>query len=408
MIKRPPETRNNSFKIIILLVVSIIFLFIFIFTSSNKNIVHGEEEKDIQNISITQMNSTEETNTYARAMAVVERDSGRLLYQKNSNEKLAMASTTKIMTALVAIKNCKDFDEKFKVDDRAVGIEGTSLYLRKNEEKSVRELLYGLLLSSGNDAAMALACKIAGSEEEFCKMMNEEAKRIGAINTNFVNPHGLDIEGHYTTAYDLALITAEAMKNELFKEIVATKRTKVSGNEEVEEKFLRNKNRLLWSVEGCNGVKTGFTDNAGRCFVCSIEKDGMTLICTVLNCGPMFEEAEKLLYTAFDNYKLYNLLSAYSPNKEIQVTKGVDDSVETLTRRHFSFPLTLEEYAKIEYDVELPESVEAPVEKEQIVGELKIKLDNHLLFSEKVYTMNYVESTKFFDKVEKIIDYWNI
>lgn len=411
MIKRPPETRNSSLKIIILLVVSIIFLFIFIFTSSNKKIanVNGEEEKNItENVSITQMNDTEETNTYAKAMAVIERDSGRLLYQKKSNEKLPMASTTKIMTALVAIKNCKDLDEKFKVDNRAVGIEGTSLYLRKDEEKSVRELLYGLILSSGNDAAMALACRIAGSEEEFCKLMNEEAKRIGAINTNFTNSHGLDKEGHYTTAYDLALITAEAMKNDLFKEIVATKRTKVSGNQEVEEKFLRNKNRLLWSVEGCNGVKTGFTDNAGRCFVCSIEKNGMTLICVVLNCGPMFEEAEKLLFTAFDNYKLYTLLSAYSPNKEIQVTKGVDKSVETLTRRHFSYPLTLEEYAKIEYDVELPESIEAPVEKEQIVGELKIKLDNHLLFSEKIYTMNYVESTKFFDKVEKIIDYWNI
>ncbi len=267
------------------------------------------------------MNSKQETASYAKSMALIERDSGRLLYQKNSDHKLAMASTTKIMTALVAIKNCTNFDEKFKVDPRAVGIEGTSLYLHKDEEKSVRELLYGLILPSGNDAAMALACRIAGGQEEFCKMMNEEAKRLGAVNTNFVNPHGLDEEGHYTTAYDLALITAEGMKNEIFRDIVATKKITVSGNEEVSAKFLKNKNKLLWSLEGCNGVKTGFTDNAGRCFVGSVEKDGMTLICVVLNCGPMFEEVEKFINIGFENYKIYDLLPAYSLNGEILLIK---------------------------------------------------------------------------------------
>lgn len=357
---------------------------------------------------LNQVNATESTMTYAKAMAVVERDSGRLLYQKNSDEKLAMASTTKIMTALVALNNCTNLDEIFKVDDRAVGIEGTSLYLRKNEEKSVRELLYGLMLPSGNDAAVALAYRISGSEDEFCRLMNEEAQKVGAVNTNFANPHGLDEDGHYTTAYDLALITAEAMKNDTFREIVSTKNVRVSGNEEVAAKPLKNKNKLLWSVESCNGVKTGFTDNAGRCFVCSIERNGMTLICVVLNCGPMFEEAEKLLSVAFENYKNYELLSAYSPNQKISVVKGVESSVDTMTRRKFSYPLTIDEYAKIEYVVELPDNLEAPVEKEQIVGEIQIKLNNHLLFSEKIYTINDVESTKFFDKLEKVIDYWNI
>jgi D-alanyl-D-alanine carboxypeptidase (penicillin-binding protein 5/6) len=354
------------------------------------------------------MEPVEESVTYAKSMALIEVESGRLLYKKNCDEKLAMASTTKIMTALVAIKNCRNLDEKFKVDNRAVGVEGTSLYLRKNEEKTVRELLYGLMLPSGNDAAIALACKIAGSEEEFCRLMNEEAKRIGAFNTNFINPHGLDVDGHYTTAYDLALITAEAMKNKIFREICSTKNIRISGNEEVEAKFLKSKNKLLWSLNGCNGVKTGFTDSAGRCYVCSVEREGMTLICVVLNCGPMFEEAEKFLNLAHENYRLYELLNPYSPNKEIAVEKGVVQSVETMTMRHFYYPLTIEEFGRIEYEVDVPQLLEAPIKKEQVVGELKIKLDNNLLFSEKIYTMNDVESTKFFDKIEKIINYWNI
>lgn len=354
------------------------------------------------------LNATEEATTYAKSMAVIEADSGRLLYQKNSNQKLAMASTTKIMTALVVIKNCKNLDERFKVDDRAVGIEGTSLYLHKSEEKNVRELLYGLMLPSGNDAAIALACKIAGSEKEFCEMMNEEAKKIGANNTHFANAHGLDVDEHYTTAYDLALITAEGMKNEVFREIVSTKNVRVSGNEEVAGKALKNKNKLLWSLEGCNGVKTGFTNSAGRCFVSSVERGGMTIICCVLNCGPMFEEAERLTNLAFENYKKYDLLKSYEPNKILNVKDGLKNSVQTYTMKHFSFPLTIEEYGKIEYDLKLPEVVQAPVEKEQEIGKIEIKLNNHLLFTEKIYTMDGVESTRFFDKVEKVIDYWNI
>lgn len=394
------KTRHLSF---ILMVITLLMCFVFSFVQPYISKLSAENVAPF-----IQLNATSETNSYAKAMAVIERDSGRLLYQKNSDEKLAMASTTKIMTALVAIKNCEDLDEIFTVDNRAVGIEGTSLYLRKGEKKSVRELLYGLILPSGNDAAMALACKIAGGKDEFCILMNEEAKRIGAVNTNFSNPHGLDEKGHYTTAYDLAVIAAEAMKNDVFREIVSTKNIKISGNDKVEVKFLKNKNRLLCSVDGCNGVKTGFTDNAGRCYVCSIERDGMTLICAVLNCGPMFEEAERFLEKGFEEYKIYNLLQAYSPNREIKVEKGVKKHVETLTQKGFSYPLTIEEYSRVEYKIDLPDAVEAPIKKEQVVGEISISLDNCLLFSEKIYTMNDVESTKFLDKIEKIINYWNI
>lgn len=173
-----------------------------------------------------------------------------------------MASTTKIMTALVALENAKNLDETFKVDDRSIGVEGTSLYLQKGEEKTLRELLYGLMLPSGNDAAVAIALRISKTEEEFVELMNKKAKSLGLENTHFSNPHGLDAEGHYTSAFDLAKITACAMENPTFCEIVKTKNVTVSGNEMVQAKLLKNKNRLLWQMEECEGVKTGFTDNA--------------------------------------------------------------------------------------------------------------------------------------------------
>mgnify|MGYP004659154597 CR=1 FL=1 len=349
-----------------------------------------------------------ETSTYAKAMAVIEADSGRLLYQKNCNEQLAMASTTKIMTALVAVNSGLDFDEVFKVDPKSVGIEGTSLYLRKNEEKTLKELLYGLMLPSGNDAAVAIACRVAGSEEEFVKLMNKQAKDLGLKNTSFANPHGLDAENHYTSAYDLAIITAEAMKNDLFREIVSTKNVRVSGNDEVQAKLLKNKNKLLWNLDGCEGVKTGFTDNAKRCFVSSTKRDNMRVICVVLNCGPMFEEAARLTNMAFENYKNYNLLGSYTPSNDVKVEKGVKDSVETFSIRHFSFPLTYEEYNKVEYKLDLPSSIEAPVEKEQKLGKIEISLYGKVLFTEDVYATEEVKSTKFFDKIEQIVDYWNL
>ena len=349
-----------------------------------------------------------ETSCYAKSMVVIEADSGRILYQKNCNERLAMASTTKIMTALVAVKSGLDFDEVFKVDPSCIGVEGTSLYLRKNEEKSLRELLYGLMLPSGNDAAVAIACRVAGSEEEFVKLMNKEAQNLGLENTSFANPHGLDEKNHYTSAYDLAIITAEAMKNDLFREIVSTKNICISGNEEVEAKQLKNKNKLLWKMEGCEGVKTGFTDNARRCFVSSTKRDNMRVICVVLNCGPMFEEAERLTNLAFENYKNYNLLGSYSPSNNVCVKKGVKDSVETYSIRHFSYPLTLKEYENVECKIELPTIIEAPVEKEQKLGKIKFYLGEKLLFEESIYATEEIKSTKFFEKIEQIVDYWNM
>ena len=229
----------------------------------------------------------------ARGMCTMDGE-GRVLFKKDEHKKLAMASTTKIATAITVLDNCTDLDTPFEVDKRAIGIEGTSIYLKKGEKMTVRELLYGLMLRSGNDCATALAYHIGnGDYQKFIDLMNEMARNVGAENTSFANPHGLDEDDHFTTAYDLALISAYAMKNPTFAEIVSTKETKISGVDY--PRVIRNKNRLLHGMDCCVGVKTGFTKKAGRCYVGAIKQNDSIVICAVLNCGPMFEEAAELM-----------------------------------------------------------------------------------------------------------------
>ena len=344
----------------------------------------------------------------AKAMVVIEASTGRVLEEKNKDDRLAMASTTKIMTALVTCKNTENFDEVVTIHDNAVGIEGTSMYLRKGEKLTVKELLFGLMLPSGNDAAMALAYHIGGGEEKFVEMMNAQASELGLKNTHFANPHGLDADGHYTSALDLALITAEGMKNDMFREIIATKNVRVAGSKENEPRLLSNKNRLLKTLDGCTGVKTGFTDNAGRCFVCSCNRDGMTLISVVLNCGPMFEESARLMNLCFEKFKMYGLLEPYAQGDSILVTNGDQEFVQTVTKHGFSYPLTDEEFQSVKIVRNQPEILDAPVVKEQKIGEIEIYLDKDLLFKENIYTMENVKSIKYLDKIWEIVDQWNI
>ena len=352
------------------------------------------------------LDATTTTTSYASGMVVIEAESGRILYQKNCNERLAMASTTKIMTALLALESGLDLDEEFTVDERSVGIEGTSLYLRKGEKKTLKELLYGLMLPSGNDAAVAIACRVSGSEEEFVELMNQKASELGLKNTSFANAHGLDSEGHYTSAYDLAMITAEAMKNPTFCEIVKTKNVTVSGNEEVSGKALKNKNKLLWSMEGCDGVKTGFTDNAKRCFVCSAKRDGMRLICVVLNCGPMFEESAQLIEKAFNEYHLIDLTSIYAFPSKLPVKEGWAEYVSIGTTGKYLYPLKASELKKVKHTCDLPDSLEAPVSKGDEIGEVKIFIDNDLHFTEKIYTMENVRRNSIWEKFFDLIEQW--
>ena len=341
--------------------------------------------------------------TTAKGMAVLEMESGRVLFSKNMDTKLKMASTTKIVTALTVINNCENLDEPFKINNKAVGIEGTSIYLKYNEVLTARELLYGLMLRSGNDASVALALHCANTIEEFAEMMNETAKQCGALNSHFVNPHGLDADEHYTTAYDLALITTKALQNPTFKEIVSTKNIKISGGEQG-TRYLVNKNRLLNSLDGCIGVKTGFTSKAGRCLVSAVERDGMTIVAVVLNCGPMFEESTDLLNLAFTNYKNVELLKSYNYICNIPVIDGEKNKVRVYNPKGFSYPLTMEEQSKVSIDYDLPNQLKAPIKAESKVGTAKVYFDDKLLFETDILAMENIESDAIINKIKDIID----
>ena len=238
----------------------------------------------------------------AKSAILIDADSGRVLYEHNSYEKLPMASTTKIMTGLLSCESGK-LNDSVKVSAFASGTEGSSLWLKLGEKQTLENLTYGLMLKSGNDAAVAIAEYLGGSIDAFALLMNKKAREIGAVNTNFENPHGLDSDGHYTTAYDLALITREAMKNKNFSEIVSTKTYSIPMQGEKWDRALKNHNKLLWNYDGCNGVKTGFTKKCGRCLVSSAKRNGRELICVTLNAPDDWKDHTYLLNYGFDNFE---------------------------------------------------------------------------------------------------------
>ena len=367
----------------------IIILFALISQATSKNIHH-----------------TIFANDSSKAMIVIEAQSNRILMAKNETVQRANASTTKIATFLTVLKHCKNFDQKVKIDDRAIGIEGTSIYLKKGEQLTVEELLYGMMLVSGNDAATALALHISSSVEEFATLMTNEAKKCGAKNTTFKNPHGLDQNGHLTTAYDLAQIVRECYKYPLFEKIVTTKNTKITDSTGNGYRYLKNKNKLLWTFDGANGVKTGFTNNAGRCLVSSAKRDNMHLICVVLSCGPMFEESAIHLEECFNKYKMCTILNQNSYLTKIPVKNTDNELIDVYTKQGFSFPLTTEEKSNIKTIVNFYNNIIAPLNKDQIVGELEIYLNKHLIFSEKIYTMEEIKSNRIEDNIKNIISKW--
>ena len=341
----------------------------------------------------------------AKSAIVMESQSKRVLFGKNFNQKLPMASTTKIMTAITAIENCQDLDQKFEISKKAVGVPGTSLYMKEGDIYSTRELLYALMLISGNDASVAIAEHVAGSTSEFVTKMNDLVRKIGVKNTHFANTHGLDADGHYTTAYDLAVITAYALKNPVFKQIVSTKNIKiVNGNDE--NRYLKNKNKLLFTLENCIGVKTGFTDDAGRCLVSAVEKDGMTLICVVLNCGPMFQESADALKDCENRYKLYDVTEFYDYETTIDVINGAKTTAKIGTKEHFVYPLTDDEVKKLKFVYNYQHSVEAPRKKGEQIGEIQTFLGNDLLFSEKIYTIDSIKPRSLLQRMKDFFSNW--
>lgn len=340
-----------------------------------------------------------------KAMAVYEGNSGTLLYKKNAYEHLAIASTTKIITCIVAIENYADLDKEVNVSDKAVGIEGTSIYLKKGEVIKFKDLLYGLMLASGNDCAVAIAEEVAG-EEKFVAMMNDYARRCGAYNTHFVNPHGLDADGHYSCAVDMAIMTSKALDNPIFKEIVSTKYHSIEPTNVYQKRFLKHKNRILFNDENCVGVKTGFTDNAGRCLVSASEKDGMRVVSVVLNCQPMFEECVRLDKLAYNEYCYKQFVVPYTYVGTIYVEKGEKDEVGLSTTREFATLIKRcdEELFRVEYNI--PETITAPVELNQEVGSVKVYKGDEEIYSAPLYTIDNIKNIDFRYMMDNIINKW--
>ena len=304
----------------------------------------------------------------------MDRETGRVLWARNIHQRRYIASTTKIMTALVAIEK-GDLDDVVQVSEKAAAVEGSSVYLEAREKKTLEELLYGLILRSGNDAALAIAEHVGGSAENFYRMMTKKARDIGAENTFFKNPHGLHHEHHYSTAYDLALIAAHALENETFQNIVSTPRAIISWPGQEWDRVLHNQNKLLQFYNGADGVKTGWTSPAGRCFVGSATRNGQQLVVVVLNAPQMWEDAEKLLDYGFAVYRHRDLLTDGQELTMVEVEKGLQEQCKVEAGADFSYPLSEDEVGQVKYKFFLHETYPAPIFSGEKLGRVEMKLN---------------------------------
>lgn len=328
--------------------------------------------------------------------------SERILYEKNIHKRCAIASTTKIMTAIVAIEN-GNLEDIVTVSKRAASIWGSTIELRCSEKIKLHDLLYGLLLKSGNDAAIAIAEHVGGSVENFVNLMNEKAADLGLKDTNFVTPHGLDKDAHFSTAYDLAQITKYALQNKVFSKIVATT------NININTRSFYNTNDLLITYPGANGVKTGYTGKAGRCLVTSVVRGDWKIISVVLNC-PTRERRTRdsriILDYTFNNYKPYKLVDNNNAFGVLPVCKGKKKDVKIFSCESIVIPLLNEEISRIDKKIFLPKELNAPVSSNVEVGKIEFLIDNKIIASSGLKVIEEINKKQFIDYLEQIIYEW--
>ena len=309
----------------------------------------------------------------------------RVLYEKSPDDRALIASTTKIMTALVVCEQTNVLD-RVRIPKEAVGIEGSSMSLREGEILTVQELLYGLMLHSGNDAAVALAIYCAGTVEGFAQLMNDKAHRLGLNQTHFENPHGLDSPEHYSTARDLAVLAAYAMDNPIFAKTVSAKSVSAGG------RILRNHNKLLWRVNGADGVKTGFTKAAGRILVSSATRQGRRLVAVTINAPDDWNDHSALLESGFERYTVKKLVHKGESLGTVEVAGGQYSDVNLLAAEDFDFPLAKDEKVKIL--LQGVGFVYAPVIQEQAAGYAYIFVDDQCVGKVALLYGDSVEQTK--------------
>lgn len=311
----------------------------------------------------------------AESAILIDGETGRVLFEKNAHNIQGMASTTKIMTAILALEQTTP-EKQVKVSHKAATTEGSSMYLNSGEIIKMESLVYGLMLNSGNDAATAIAESISGSTDEFAKLMNKKAKEICLKNTSFANPHGLDHQNHYSTAYDMAMLTKYALNNDKFREIVSTKKKNVEMNGVENSRFLTNHNKLLSLYENCIGVKTGFTKACGRCLVSASQKDGVTLIAVTLNAPDDWNDHISMYEKAFTEYKSYKIFEKNAYIASVDVTDSEARKLELYAKNKLTVSLMPEEFERIKIKYNYPKTVSAPIYRGQKLGTASILLDS--------------------------------
>lgn len=396
---------NKFFRIL-----CFIFTIIFVFSSFSPFAICFENEETIENenYEISSLLSSLETNTSpskepetnSTHIIAIDRNSSRILFEKNAYTKTPMASTTKIITAIIAIEKCK-LDEIVEISSKAASINGSTLGITKGTNISIRDLLYGLMLRSGNDCAVAIAEHIGGSLENFSNIMNSKAKQIGLSNSNFVTPHGLDDPNHYTTAYELAILTNYALNNKTFLEIVKTKTTTVNCGNNI--KTISNTNELLGNYEGVYGVKTGFTFGAGRCLVTACKRNNLDIIVVVLGADTKkirTTDSVKVLNYVFTNYTNYDIKDIIYENFEqfesyfknnIIIEKSTDTcDLKLSSPTNTTFPLQKNEFSNIDLKIFSINKLTAPTLANTKIGVLNVQLGHEILISLDILLNNNI------------------
>ena len=381
----------------------------------NKKIDNNEINKTIE----TSANLNDEPKINSRSAVVIDRKSKNIIYGKNENVKKAMASTTKIMTAMVVIQNT-NLNNTVEISKKAAGTGGSRLGLKAGDKVTVKDLLYGLLLRSGNDCAVALAEYVAGSVQEFSNLMNQNAQMLGLNNTHFVTPHGLDEEEHYTTAYELAILADYALNNELFAQIVNKKSYTININKN--SKTLNNTNELLGNLNGVYGVKTGFTNGAGRCLVTSIKRGNLDVICVVLGADTKKDrtrDSAKLIEYTFNKYEEIDIKEKIKESFEkwneinenrINIEKGESSKLElTLNDKDkiFTYPIEKGTEDNINIEINANLNLKAPVLENTNIGKIKVYYNAKELLEIDILNINKINKKRIKNYMSDIFKNYN-
>ncbi|MDF2820268.1 MAG: Serine-type D-Ala-D-Ala carboxypeptidase [Clostridiales bacterium] len=346
---------------------------------------------------------------HARAALLMDGDSGRVLWEENGYETRAMASTTKIMTCLITIETC-DLDEIVTVSKKASQAPDVQLNINKGEQYILRDLLYALMLESSNDVAIAIAEHVYGNVDIFCNKMTERALQIGAINTSYKTPNGLDAKGHYSTAFDLALITREALKNEQLVEIINTKSYSFKDVKNKRQFSVNNRNNFLDMMDGAIGVKTGYTGEAGYCFVGAVKKDNKYFISVVLGSGwpPQrsykWKDTLKIMMFGDKNFDYEKIFDNNIVFENISVVNGQINSTQVYMTG--SLGLLLKDEEEVEIRINIPEELTAPVEIGTVVGSVDIYIDSKLYTSYDIVTATAVAAIDYKFCFDKVLNKW--